>query len=160
VTKYLPWRAPLLVSECLRGCLGLSKGEPMTGSGFQHLATVRKIKSEMKLDSHRKNIASSVFRASFATCAFTFSTHHPHSTPHLAGSTTAMAALQFCTGGQISTPAYIPFPALHAPRPADPRKADLEGSNMERAEHTGEWIALPNRMAFCPCNSCNELQNL
>lgn len=89
VTKYLPWRAPLLVPECLHGCLGLSKGEPMTGSGFQHLATVRKIKSEMKLDSHRKNIASSVFRASFTTCAFTFSTHHPHSTPHLAGSTTA-----------------------------------------------------------------------
>ena len=71
-----------------------------------------------------------------------------------------MAATRFGTGGQVSPPVYIPFPTPYAPGSADPRKADLEGSNIECVEHTGEWIALPGHMAFCLCSSCNELQNL
>jgi hypothetical protein len=33
-----------LAPECLHGCLGQSKREPMTGPGFQHLATVQKVR--------------------------------------------------------------------------------------------------------------------
>lgn len=81
--------------------------------------------SEMKLDSHRKNIASPRF--------------HSSSTFHTApsGINDSNGCSQFCTGGQISTAIYIPFPALHAFRPADPRKADLEGS---RERENREWL--------------------
>jgi hypothetical protein len=104
---------------------------------------------EMKLNSRREEkFASSFFRASFTTCAFSSSTQCPHSTPHLAKPTATMAAPQVWAGGQVLPPAYIPFPTPHASRSGDPRKAGLEGSNIECAEQPGEWICPTRSYGF------------
>jgi hypothetical protein len=149
-----------LAPECLHGRLGQSEREPMTGSSFRHLAIVQNQTSGMKLDSHRKNNCQLHFPSVIHDVRiplFSLIVHIPHHT--LRNRRQQWPPLGFIQTDRSQHPSISHFWRRTLLDRSIREKLTLEGATSS-ALNTLVNMVLPDRMAFCLCNSCNELQNL